>query len=497
MPNRIAPGALAWLRKTLQLADHPDTAYLGPEELELALAALPQKADEVWEIEARQLDEEMVVDGEFCRPWVFAAVDADNPSNLLQIGCSPVEYSVEEILDLAGESMLNPVTGEARRPGKLLLSSSPLAKDLYKKLKKLKVRCEYRPELEGVDLLFSQRLDFVRQFVRGFQDAPVDLDLDDLRDLPQFADEVWQIDSRHLPVLLGVGDDAASPTLLLIVDAQDNLVPAMELQSDPTRPFQPEQTLLKAISFPMVGEPRRPAVVQVRTKQIADALRETLDALDIGLEVTKNLDQWDEAFAMLSQKIGGDGQQRPALVELPGATTEQVAAIFDAAAGFYRAAPWRLVLGDTIIRVECPELASAPWFACVMGQMGETLGVALYEDERYIQNLLRERDLDPKKSMRGCSSLVIMYGEKHEAAPQDVAGVQKHRLPLAAPEAYPTLMRVKPGIAIQSPLLWEAKFMEATLRAIPSYLKQRDRQRHTIPVTAFGKSAEVTLELIS
>jgi hypothetical protein len=283
---------------------------------------------------------------------------------------------------------------------------------------------------------------------------------------------------------------------MLIVDAGENLVPGVDIQSDPQESPRPDQSLLKAISFPMVGEPRRPGVVQVRTEEAARALRETLEELDIRLEETGDLDSWDEAFASLAQSIGGGGQQRPALAELSGATAEQIAGVFAAAADFYRAAPWRLVIGDSVIRIDAPVLSTVPWFACVMGQMGETFGVALYEDEQYVRELLREQNPDPSQSMRGCSSLVLMYGEKHEAAPQDATVIHERRLPLAAPEAYPSLMRVKPGIAIQKPLVWEVKLMEAVLRAIPAYLKMRKRDGQTVQVPAFGQTVAVTLQFV-
>ena len=490
---RSTPGALGWLRKTLKLSDRPQHNRPGGEILDATLLALPQSVEENWEVEARQLDEEMEVDGETCRPWIFLAVESGS-GNLIRIYCTDVYVHDEDILEQIAESMVNPVTGDPRRPGKVLVNSSPRSKALYKKLKPLKVRCEYRPELEAVEDILANRLDFIRQFVVGFRNNAEDVDVADLLDLPQDPGEVWQLDFRQLPIWVGSGEEATSPRVLLIVDAEQELVPAVDVQADPAKPLRPERTLLKAMSFPAVGEPRRPGMVQVRSPETAAMLRDTLEELQIRLEVVASLDAWDEAFAHLSRNMGGNGPMRPALVELPGAAPEQIAGIFTAAAEFYRAAPWRLVAGDSVIRVECPAVTKTTWFACVMGQMGETFGLAMYEDEGYIRKLLADQDLDPSRSMRGCSSLALMYGERLDAAPQDVAAIEQQRLPLAAPEAYPTLMRVKPGMAIGQPLLWEAKLLEAAMRSIPAYLQQRTRQRQTLTVSAFGKKVDVTLE---
>jgi tetratricopeptide (TPR) repeat protein len=490
---RSTPGALGWLRKTLQLADRPQLDRPGREILDTDLLPLPQSAEEVWEVEIRQLDEEMELDGELCRPWVFLAIESGT-ENLIRIDCTADCPLEGDIFEQIAESMVAPVTGDPRRPGKVLVNSSPLSKTLYKNLKPLKVRCQYRPELETVASVFTNRSDFIRQFVAGFRSDAADLDVADMLDLPQDDDEVWQLDSRQLPIWVGSGEEATSPSVLLIIEAHQELLLATEVQADPTQPPRPKKSLFQAMSMPPVGEPRRPGMVQVRTRETAEMIRDTLEELQIQLEVVPSLDAWDEAFAHLSRSLGGDSPRRPALVELPGATLQQITGVFTAAAEFYRATPWRKVAGDSLIRLECSAITKTPWFACVMGQMGETFGLAMYEDEKYIRNLLADQDLDPVRSVRGCSSLALMYGERLEAAPQDAAAIKEQRLPLAAPEAYPTLMRVKPGIAIGQPLLWETKLLEAAMRSIPAYLQQRTRQRMTLTVLAFGEKVDVTLE---
>jgi tetratricopeptide (TPR) repeat protein len=492
---RSTPGALAWLRKALNLDESRDVRKPAAELFDKALQDLPQCADETWEIEIQQLDEEMDLEGEVCRPFVFVAVVRDAGDPIL-FRCFADPLGSEEVFEWIEEAMLAPISGERRRPGKLLFSSSPLAKAIYKKLKRHKVRCEYEPNLSTANDVLRTRRDFIRQIAKGSPDAIGDLDVADLRDLPQDVDEVWQLEAGHLPVWVGSPDDGASPVVQLIVETRQHLVPAVDVPDAASGPAQPHRFLLRAISFPMDGEARRPGVVQVRSLAMGGAIRETLEALDIRLEVTSDLDAWDEAFDSLSQRISGGAQQRPAVVETAGATPEQIAAVFAAAAEFYRAAPWRLIIGDSILRIEAPSLASTPWFGCVMGQMGETFGIALYESEQYLRDMLRNQNPDARENMRGCSSLVVMFGERHEAAPQDAAAIKDRKLPLAAPEAYPTLMRVKPGMAIGQALLWEVKLMEAVLRAVPAYLRQRNRERQTLTVTACGTSSEVTVEYV-
>ena len=46
------------------------------------------------------------------------------------------------------------------------------------------------------------------------------------------------------------------------------------------------------------------------------------------------------------------GKRRPGLLEMPGVTPEQVGNFFEAAAGFYQHAPWKVVGDDSTIKAE-------------------------------------------------------------------------------------------------------------------------------------------------
>ena len=65
---------------------------------------------------------------------------------------------------------------------------------------------------------------------------------------------------------------------------------------------------------------------------------------------------------------------------------------------------------------------------------------------------------------------------------------------MAGPEAYPSIFRVNPGMAVRPPLAWELELTEACLRAIPGFLKREPTTtpaRLVIPVA----NGELNLEL--
>jgi hypothetical protein len=58
---------------------------------------------------------------------------------------------------------------------------------------------------------------------------------------------------------------------------------------------------------------------------------------------------------------------------------------------------------------------------------------------------------------------------------------------VANPEAYPTVYRKEPGMALRPPLSWELVLLEACLRAVPAFLArykpgQTVESRMTLPV---------------
>ena len=81
------------------------------------------------------------------------------------------------------------------------------------------------------------------------------------------------------------------------------------------------------------------------------------------------------------------GKPQPGLLDMPGVTPEQVGGFYEAAAAFFRQAPWKKVGYEAAIKVECDKFQSGPWYAVLMGQSGLTTGLALYEDLKALRRM--------------------------------------------------------------------------------------------------------------
>ena len=60
--------------------------------------------------------------------------------------------------------------------------------------------------------------------------------------------------------------------------------------------------------------------------------------------------------------------------------------LFAAAAGFYRAAPWRALTNVQLLDVITP--GGRSWTVCVLGNGGQEFGVALYEHRVFVEGTL-------------------------------------------------------------------------------------------------------------
>src|SRR6185503_9629521 len=95
-------------------------------------------------------------------------------------------------------------------------------------------------------------------------------------------------------------------------------------------------------------------------------------------EVSEVLEPSQSLLAGLSEQLGG--KPEAGLLDAPGVTPELAGAFYDAAASFFRQAPWKAVGYESAIRIECDRFKGGPWYAVLMGQSGLATGVAVYED---------------------------------------------------------------------------------------------------------------------
>ncbi|GAC1470366.1 MAG: hypothetical protein NVSMB9_15410 [Isosphaeraceae bacterium] len=294
-----------------------------------------------------------------------------------------------------------------------------------------------------------------------------------IRRLPQPFDAVWQVETRQLPVWMSVEGENVRPWIVLVISQSDELILGQDVLAEPPTTELLWDKLIEAMESPAMGDPHRPARVEVRPGDLWDALSPHLDDLEIQRDVTEQLELVDNILEKLVEHVCGRAPG-PGLLDMPGITPERVEDFFQAAASFYRAAPWQKVGGAETIRIACDQFESGPWYAVIIGQMGMTLGIALYED---LDALIRmkEGNASDEQNARDTVALSVTYGDQTEVPVPDLEAIEHHQWEVAGPDAYPAPIRKERGLTMRPPLAWELQLLEACLRAMPQFIDSHDR----------------------
>jgi hypothetical protein len=309
-----------------------------------------------------------------------------------------------------------------------------------------------------------------------------------LRRLPQRSGEVWQAGIRHLLGWVEEEGEALRPWGAVVVNREDDTMLGYDLAMKDIPPDWLWRTIARAMCEPAMGQPHRPALVQVESAEQYEGLQPHLEACGIECVVIDDLERVS-AFSVEMARSFPAPVAMTALVDVPGMSLEQVEGFFAAATQFYGQSPWRHTLGDSPIRVACDKFQSGPWYAIVMGQSGITLGLALHEGFEALSSVLYD---DVPENVRHTSAISVTFGEAFEIAVRDLDAAEQLQWPVASPDAYPCAMRINPGRTVRPPLVWELELLEGCLRAVPKFVRSTEPSA-TCHVPAAG--GQLTLRL--
>jgi hypothetical protein len=304
--------------------------------------------------------------------------------------------------------------------------------------------------------------------------------------LPQEPD-VWQADFRQLPSWITVGGARVRPWMILVTSRSHGLVLAHDLSEEEPSSALLWEALVRAMRDPAAGTPHRPTVVQVRADDRWESLQPHAEAVGIELAVAEELDQMEDVLADLAEHVGGSPP--PGVLDGPGVTPELVGHFYEAAAAFYRQAPWKAVGYEAAIKVECDAHPGGPWYAVLMGQSGLTTGLALYDDLTTLRAMWAGDSTDDEENARQSVATVVTFGEEADTPAGDVDAARRHGWPVARPDAWPSVFHKERGLTLRPPEAGELELLEGCLRAIPAFVSRRRqddpaREEVTVPVAS-------------
>jgi tetratricopeptide (TPR) repeat protein len=234
----------------------------------------------------------------------------------------------------------------------------------------------------------------------------------------------------------------------------------------------------------------RAARLKVTDRALAELITATLADRHTTVEVVDSVPAVRDVLRQLAEDAG---EEVPAALSAPGVTAERLHAFAEAAALFFRAAPWRHLDNDDVVIVEAP--TSPPGFShlVVMGYWGLDFGLTFFPSRAAVERLLDSAGNPPRmpEALWGVS-----FEELDNVPWADADAFEQLRLPVAGDRAYPVAARYSRRHPPRRPDAAQLAHFECVLRALAATTEdQMDAGRWTVPIDSVDGRVEMTLSL--
>lgn len=186
----------------------------------------------------------------------------------------------------------------------------------------------------------------------------------------------------------------------------------------------------------------------------------------IEVQLTDDLQMFDQVVAEMATTVGTQADGLPGLLDSRGVTIERVREFADAAASFYKAAPWRCLSDSDLIHVETPQ--PPPGMACfvVLGAGRSTYGLGLYASRDAYDRFLRAGQQGDHKAAFASGLAQVVFGPIEELTIADAELWSAQQLPVATEQAYPLTLKYRGAGEVARPTQEELVFLEGLLRTL-------------------------------
>ncbi len=173
-----------------------------------------------------------------------------------------------------------------------------------------------------------------------------------------------------------------------------------------------------------------------RQEQVAMALAACFGDADVWSESSDSFGPWDEAYVAMDRQLGSGRGVLPYLWR-GDITTQEVGALFEAAAHYYRMKPWEFIPDSELLEKPSPDPGGKPLLMSVMGAAGISRGLVLFDTED---------DFDLTTAEDREADVVFATFEPLEAVPNTLrTEAKQHGWEIASKSAFPELLRMKGG----------------------------------------------------
>ena len=333
--------------------------------------------------------------------------------------------------------MKEPETGRPRRPKTIRIHNAALCQRLRDPLKRIKIDVEFAEELSDlVQFLRSQRLN---PDVTPFA-------IEEILEIPVSVSAIWEVDWRTVDAWVpdSETEEPVQPWMILIGSHEDGMIRSQQLSMTAPTEAMIAGVLAAAILNPMHGEAARPAVLRVR--QLSHRLDLEKTANSIGCDiVVGQCHLVDHVHKSLLENNVGNAPKFGAMIHQPDVTPEIVGDFFRASAAWYKSRIYTRVRPELTVEISCPELLPSTYTAVTMGQLGQEIGIMLFDNPKTVRSMFRSNDTDPEKNARKMRGMGYSIDGQHTMHPADVAAAEQFGWPVASSETWPSVYYIEKG----------------------------------------------------
>ncbi len=279
------------------------------------------------------------------------------------------------------------------------------------------------------------------------------------------------------------------PALVLIMNLTDGQVLAMEpFESPPDAAFIREYLLgTMSQSDPELKLPYRPSQVLFDRDDLLKELAPALQEIQIATGLAETPPLVDAFIAGVTQALFQPPKELPGLLSIPGVDPKMVASLFEAAAYFYRAAPWKRISDTQTLAVKI-DPPGQELFVQVMGSGGMEFGLALYTSWDDLLHVFEYADspleMVPESGMHGLTFEIMQ-----NLPAEDQRAIRKYGWKTASRKAYPMPVIFTKSGDVERPSRQYLLYYEALMRGLPTFIKD-----HLIEDGTDFKPAEAVIE---
>lgn len=314
--------------------------------------------------------------------------------------------------------------------------------------------------------------------------------------LPKVAGEVWQGGLVRVPTWVQDAPDKKlyRPWAGFWVSLRTGLVNMTMQREDGGRDPEPALSALLEFGLNRKLAGCRPERLEVTDEQTAAYLKRELGEIGLQVAVTKDPSGIRDMLRQLAESMS-HGPLPPTALEARGVTVERMRAFAEAAAAFYRAAPWRHLTDEDLVHIEAPAPPQGLGYCSVLGAAGHTFGLGFYRNPGDLDALQDAED--PKALLEAEDRWSVLYGPLSDLPFGDVDLWEDHALAVAGEEAYPLVAEFGPK-GIERPDAKVLAYLEGLLHVLAKSSEEEiDRGRWSHEVGTQDGPVQFTLAILS